>query len=273
MTIKAIYTNQDEIPETYRGLFEERGGAFHLTKIEGIKTDADVARVQRALDAEKGEKVKIKTQWDGFFGERKPEDVQAMLDKYPELEALANGKLDDEKINSIVEGRLKTKISPIERERDQFKTRLSEADQRIALYESKEKQRTIHDAVRQVAVKMKVLDTAQEDVLMLAERMFEINQDGTVTAKDGVGVTPGVAPEIWLTEMQQKRPHWWPASVGGGAKGSGAGGGFAENPWSAEYWNLTAQGQVITSLGQTKAEQMAKAVGSRIGGTRPIAKK
>jgi hypothetical protein len=273
MTIKAIYATQDEIPETYQDLFEERGGAFHLTKIEGIKTDADVARVQRALDAEKGEKVKLKTQWDSFFGERKPEDVQAMLDKLPELEALANGKLDDEKINGIVEGRLKTKISPIERERDQYKGKLTEADQRLALYEAKEKQRTIHDAVRQAAIKMKVLDTAQEDVLMLAERIFEINEDGTATAKDGVGVTPGIAPEIWLTEIQQKRPHWWPASAGGGAKGSGASGGFAENPWSVEHWNLTAQGQIITSLGQTKAEQMARAVGSHIGGTKPLVKK
>lgn len=273
MTIKAIYATQDEIPEQYKDLFEERGGAFHLTRIEGIKTDADVARVQRALDQEKQARAQLKQQWDSFFGDRKPEEIQAILDRVPELEAAAEGKIDDEKINQIVEGRVKTKLSPVERELSQARAKLQEAEGRIAEFEARERQRTIHDAVRQAAIKMKVLDTAQEDVLMLAERMFEVGEDGAVTVKDGVGVTPGVAPDVWLTEMQAKRPHWWPASGGGGAKGSGGLGGFAQNPWSAEHWNLTRQGEILRSQGRERADQMAKAAGSMVGAIRPPVKK
>ena len=274
MTIKAIYSSNEEIPEKYIDLYEEKDGAFRLIKIEGLKTDADVARVTVALDKEKKEHLESKKKFETFLGGKKPEEVQALLDRIPELEAAAAGKLDEEKINQVVEARLKTKIAPIERERDQMRALNAELEGKVGEFTAKEKQRKIHDTVRDAAVKMKVLDTAQEDVLMLAERMFEINEDGTITAKDGVGVTPGVAPEVWLTEMQQKRPHWWPASNGGGAKGSGAGGGFANNPWSGEHWSLTEQGKVVNTLGMEKATQMAKSVGVDINNPRrPIAKK
>lgn len=272
MPIKALYATQDEIPENFRELYEERGGQFHLTQIEGIKTDADVARVQRALDQEKQARNQLKQQWDSFFGDKKPEDIQALLDRIPELEAAAEGKIDDEKINSIVEGRLKTKLSPVERERDQLRAQLQEREQQIAQFQERETRRTIHDSVREAAIKSKVIDTALEDVLMLAERMFEVGEDGKVTAKEGVGVTPGIDPVVWLTEMQQKRPHWWPASQGGGAKGGAGGGGFGSNPWSHDNWNMTEQARIYRENPQ-RAQQMAQAAGTKIGGPKPQPKK
>jgi hypothetical protein len=269
--IKAIYDTQDEIPEPHRELFEERGGKFHLAKIEGIRTDADVARVSRALEDEKKKHGTIKTTLDTLLAGRTAEDVQALLDKYPELEAAAAGKIDDEKINGIVEGRVKGKLAPVERERDTLKTQLAEAAAKIETFEQAEKRRTIHDSVRAAALKSKVIDTAVDDVLMLAERMFELNEAGEVVTKDGVGVTPGVSADVFLTEMQQKRPHWWPPSNGGGGKG-GQGGSFANNPFSAEHWNLTEQGRMHAES-PAKAEQMARAAGTTIGGLRPAAKK
>lgn len=274
MAIKAIYSSLEEIPEQYRDLFEEKDGMFRLTKIEGIKTDADMSRVNTALSNEKAAHAATKNQISNFLNGRKFEEVQADLDRIPELEAAAEGKIDEEKVNSIVEARLKTKLAPVERERDQLKAQAAEKDEVIAGFEGKERQRTIHDKVREAASKMKVLDTAQEDVLMLAERVFEIGEDGSVTVKDGMGVTPGITPDIWLTEMQAKRPHWWPASAGGGAKGGGAGSGFANNPWSGEHWNLTEQGKVVQSQGMEKATQMAQAAGVDIQHpVRPVVKK
>lgn len=272
MPLKALYTSQDEIPETFRELYEERGGQYHLTKIEGIKTDADVSRVQRALDAEKQAHGQIKTQFTTFLGDRKLEDVQAILDRVPELEAAAAGNLDEEKINGIVEGRINSKLAPVARERDQLKTQLSEKDQTIAKYEARERTRTIGDAVREAAVGAKVVDTAQEDVLILADRVFEIDESGNVVTKDGVGVTPGLDAKAWLSEMQNKRPHWWPPSSGGGANGGG-GGGFADNPWAADSWNMTKQGEVLRTKGRDTADRMAKAAGTSVGGPKPAVKK
>jgi hypothetical protein len=269
MSIKALYTSKEEIPEKYVDLYEERSGSYHLVKIDGLRTDADVSRVQTALNQEKAAHTAIKQKFEGLLGGKKVEEVQSLLDKIPELEAAAAGKVDDEKLNVIIESRLKTKISPIERERDQAKQRAAELEGKVSQFESLNKQRAIHDAVRAAATNSKILDSAKEDVLLLAERVFEINEEGKITAKDGVGTTPGIAPEVWLTEMLDKRPHWWPASVGGGARGGAGGKGFANNPWSADHWNMTEQNRLYNTLGAEKAKQLAESVGSFIGSARP----
>lgn len=271
--LNALYATQDEIPEAFRPLYEERGGQFHLTKINGLKTDADIARVQRSLEAERGEHGKLKTAWGNFFKDKKPEDIQAMLDRIPELELASKDKLDDEKLGQIVEGRLRGKLAPIERERDQFKNQLGEATNLITQFQQREKTRTIHDAVREAAGKTKMIPSAVEDMLMYAERVFDVGEDGKVTVKEGAGTTEGVTPDVWLTEMQVKRPHWWPMSSGGGANGGGVGAG-ADNPWTGEGWNLTKQGQIARE-NPARAEMLAKAAGhaGAIGATRPKPKK
>lgn len=271
MSLKAVYSSAEDIPEKYQDLYEEKEGMYRLVRIDGIRTDADVARLTIALDKEKKEHSESRRKFESFLGGRKQEELQSILDRLPELELAASGKIDDEKMNQAVEARLRTKISPIERERDQMRALNAELEAKVQEYTTKERQRKVYDAVRNASVKYKVLDTAQEDVLLLAERVFEVNEDGSITARDGVGVTPGVSPEVWLTEMQQKRPHWWPASSGGGAKGSSSLGAYSNNPWSSDSWSLTEQGQVVKSLGFEKATQMAKSAGVDINNPkRPI---
>ena len=271
--LKATYTSLDDVPENFRELFEERGGIFHIAKIEGIKTDADVSRIQRGLEAERNAHNQLKATVSGFLGDKKFDDIQSILDRVPELEAAAAGKLDPQKIEELTEARLRTKLAPVERELNGLRTALSEKDQKLAAYEARDRQRAIHDHVRQAATAMKVIPSAIEDIAMLAERIFEVDAENRVTVKDGVGTTPGVTADIWLGEMQAKRPHWWPASVGGGAGGSGGGGGGVGNPWSADHWNMTEQGNYVRTHGEAKAAQAAAAVGSRLGATRPTVKK
>ena len=43
------------------------------------------------------------------------------------------------------------------------------------------------------------------------------------------------------------------------------------NPWSRSGWNVTKQGQLIKAMGTEKAAAIARAAGSRIGATRPVA--
>jgi hypothetical protein len=43
------------------------------------------------------------------------------------------------------------------------------------------------------------------------------------------------------------------------------------NPWSREAWNITEQGRLVKSIGAAKAAELARAVGSFIGATRPAA--
>lgn len=272
MGLKVVHDTLDEVDEGFRSLYQERDGKFHLTGIDGIKTQADIDRLQSALTKERNDHKAVKDRY-GVLGDLDPAEVLAKLDKYPELEAAAEGKLDETKINELAETRLRTKLAPVERERDQLKTKLEQTESTVQELQNVLRSRDIKDNVMAAALKGKVIETAIDDVLMLADRVFEVGEDGTVTTRDNVGVTPGLSPEAWLQEMQSKRPHWWPASEGGGAKGgSGGGGGFSNNPWSHEHWNMTEQGRIINQDRQ-KADQMAKAAGTSIGGPKPAPKK
>lgn len=270
MALKAILDSLEGVPEALHGEYVEKNGKYEL-QVEGMKTEGDVARVQEALRKEKNDFKAYKDRY-GVLGDRKPDEILTQLDRIAELEAAAEGKLDDEKINKIVEGRVKQQIAPIVRERDQYKTQLGEKDQLIEGFTTKERTRTIHDAVRKAATGAKVLPEALDDALMLAERTFELTEDGKVVTKDGVGVTPGLGPDVWFTDLQKTRPHWWGQSSGGGAGGNRGGVGGEKNPWSAENWNMTEQGKILVA-DRSKAEQLAKAAGTSIGGKRPEPKK
>lgn len=270
MTLKAVLDTLEGIDEHFHQLYTERNGKFELTGIEGIKTQADVDRLQTALNKERNDHKGLREKYAPLAAYDMA-DVLERYNRYEELLAASEGKLDEAKINSIVESRIRSKLAPVERERDTFKSQLAERDQIILGYQTKEMQRTISDKVREAATSAKILPEAFDDALLLAERVFELTEDGRVVTKDNVGVTPGIEPSVWFTELQSKRPHWWGPSVGGGAGGSKTPGG-STNPWTHENWNLTEQGKILMA-NRSRAEQLAKAAGTSIGGARPQPRK
>lgn len=271
MALKAILDTIDDLPEDIKKEYVEKNGKFEL-QVEGMKTQADVDRLQGALTKERNDH-KVVRERLGLLGDRKIEDVLQILDRVPELEAAAAGKLDETKINELVEGRIKTKLAPVEREKGQLAQRVQELSGIVEQYQTKDKVRNIHDAVRDAVGKAQGFQSsAVEDALLYAERMLEINEEGRVVTRDGVGVTPGVDAAVWLTEMQAKKAHWWGPSQGGGAGGNRNGAGGGANPWSAEGWNMTEQGRILKE-NRSRAEQLAKSAGTSIGGPRPQPRK
>lgn len=266
--LKAILDTLEGVEPHFHSLYTERNGKFELTGIEGIKTQADIDRLQVSLTKERSDHKVLKDRY-GMLGDRKPEDIIAALDRIPELEAAAKGNIDDAKLNEMVEGRIKTRLAPIERQAQTLAQQLAERDSALNELRGKESQRIVADSVRTAAMKLKVVDSALEDVILLGERVFAIDEStGSVVTKDGVGVTPGISADVWLTDMQAKRPHWWGPSQGGGAGGNRGGGAGVTNPWSKDSWNLTEQGRVYKE-NVAKAEQLAKAAGTSIGGPKP----
>ena len=276
MALKAIVDTLEGLDEHIAGLYTQRGDKFELSVeipgIEVVKSFKDFTRLNEALRKERQDHKSVKDRF-APLGDRKVEDILTVFDRLPELEAAAaNNKVDDAKIESLVTGRLTAKLAPVERELQTTREALAQRDALVQQYEQREVQRTIGDSVRTATAKLKVVDSAVEDVTLLAERIFKIDENGNVVAKDNVGCTPGISPEVWLNEMQTKRPHWWGPSQGGGAGGSGGrSGSFATNPWSADGWNLTEQGRMYRE-NPSKADQMAKSAGTTIGGPRPARK-
>lgn len=61
-----------------------------------------------------------------------------------------------------------------------------------------------------------------EDYLALARPLFTLGDDGqVVTRADAPNTVPGMTPDQWISaQLRQARPHWWPLSTGGGARGT-----------------------------------------------------
>jgi len=274
VTVELNYDDAASIPEGFAGLYDEVEGKFVLAGVSGMKTQADITNVQEALRKER-EDHKVAQTGLKAWGDLKPDEVQGQLDRIKELETAAGGKLDDDAINGIVEGRLTQKIAPLERNI----TTLTETNTALQAendgLKSAMERRDMNEAVRGVAVEMKVHTTAIADVEMIAAAYLEKDETTGqfITKADVQGVTPGVDVKQFMKEMQKMRPHWWPASEGGGAGGGAGLLGGDPNPWSHDGWNLTKQGAVHKEQGAEIAAKLAKAAGTTVGGLRPPAKK
>ena len=271
--LEVFYESADEIPENFRELYSEKDGKHVLTGVNGLKTQQDVNNVQEALRKERENHAVAKEAVKSYkkLGDD-PDAILAKLDRIKELEIAAGGSLDEDKMAQLVEARLAQKTGPLQRQLEELTTGTAEKDQLINSLQSTIVSRDRNDVVRAVATEMKVLPTAVADVEMVAAQYLERDEtSGNFIVKaDARGVTPGVDAKQFLKEMQKSRPHWWPASEGGGA--GGGKGGFStldDNPWSANGWSLTQQGQYVKEYGMAKAQEAAKAAGTRIGGTRP----
>ena len=280
MQLKDIHDTQEEIPEAFRELYTEKNGKWECTGISGMKTTADVARVQTTLEKERKDHRETKTKL-GTWGDMKHDDVVAKLDRMAELEAAAGDKLDDAKIDELAtkrsEGMLKTRVAPLEREIKTLKASNEELTTTNTGLSASAQTRSREDILRPLCVAAKVLPEHHEDVFMYGEKHLEVVDDGGFFAREGLsGLTTGATAKDWLAEMIEKRPGWLAASAGGRARGSGPLGGIISgsgNPWTHEGWNMTKQAAFYTEHGSEKATAAAKAAGTTLGGPPPEPKK
>jgi hypothetical protein len=274
MAIKAIVEKLDDVDERYRDLYSERNGKFELTGVEGMKTQGDVDRLTAAAAKEREDHKGTKGVLKSILGDRKAEEVLADLDALPALRLAAEGKFDQSKVDELVNKTIATKTGPLQRTIEKLTKDLGERDTEIAGYKTKETTRTIHDSIREAVAKSTGFQgAALEDALIFGERHLTVDENGKVVTKDNVGVTPGVDATVWLGEMQERKPHWWGETKGGGASGNrGGGNAGTKNPWSREHWNMTEQGRLYKE-NKTRAEQMAASAGTKIGGPMPLPRK
>lgn len=265
MAIKYLYEAESDIPANVRDLYSEQGGKFVLTGVEGVKPQTEFERVYGAHNREKDEHRATKARLQAW-GDLNPEEVLAQLDRIKELETLAGGKLDDKALDALVENRIGTRIGPVKRAKDQAEAELAEARKLIEQLSGERKATKIRDEVTRAAIAAKVLDTALEDVQILAERYFDLDDQGRVVVKE-----TGIQASDWLADQKAKRPHWFPGSRGGASGGSGTTETGGANPWSKDGWSMTEQSRIVLSKGIEYAEKLAGAAGSKVGATKPPA--
>lgn len=274
MKLKLSYNSQEDIPNGYEALYTEKDGKWVLTGIEGMKTQEDITRLSESLRKEREDHKKVKDILAKLGG---PDlDADALVEKLDEYEELKlrvesgeGGKIDDKKVEELVEQRVQRRLAPVERERDRLKTRNTELESENGTLKGTITRGTVESELRRHATEGKVVTSALDDILDIGANIFEVAEDGAVVTKQGLRNVPaGVTPDVWLSDMKEKRPHWWPASQGGGAGGSGGGNGTGVNPWTKDNWSIEAQAQLVrTDPG--KADRLAKAAGVYVGAMSP----
>lgn len=271
--LKATYDKAEDIPTEYKDLFQQKGEKWAID-LDGNPTDANVARLEHAIKKERDENQKLRE--DAKLHPKTPDEVQALIE---ELEAAkvqlesGGGKPDQEQINKLVEAQLRTKVGPLERKLAQVTKERDEEKGQTGKLTSQITMGKIELAIRAAAEKAKVVPSAIPDVVMRGQMNFElIEVDGKtkVVTKDGLGITPGLEPDGYISEIAPVYPHYWPGNQGAGANGSGSSFGITEkNPWLKVNWNMTEQGQILKQYGPDKTGQLAKAAGSFVGATSP----
>jgi len=273
--LKLIVASLDEVDEKFRELYAEKKGAdgkstFEL-KVEGAKSQADIDRLQAALNKERTDhtaaKASLKTATDKLaaFGDIDPDDVAAKLEKLTTLEAAgANPKAEEitRLVNAGVESKLKTETTKLNRTIATLTTERDEALKQATDLNGQIINRQLDDAIRSAAVTAKVIPEAIADVLIMARGDFKL-VDGKAVTEDGRD------PTQWVEDSKRVRPWLWPAAKGAGGNPGGDNPG-GENPFSAKQWNITKQGQMVQA-DPSKADRLAKEAGTTVGGPRPKA--
>ena len=264
--LKLMYETMDEVPENLKGAYEEKEGKAAFIGAEGMKSQADIDRVQEALRKERKEHADTKKKLKGLEG-IDPDAVQALRDENEELKARVetqaqSGAIDEKKLEELAERNATLKTRPLEREIERLKQENAEHLSKVGEFETREKKRTIIDAVRAATAGdkgIKIIDTALADIEFLAPSIFEVTEEGAVKVKDGVGFLRGASPREWLAEVQGSgtRKHWFPGNVGAGAS-SPSGGTGGPNPFAAATPNLTEISRLVRTE-PTRARALATA--------------
>lgn len=272
MALEYTYEKEEDIPEAHKELYTETEGKWNLTGINGLKTPQDTARLSEALRKEREDHGAVKKSLKDWEALGTLDEIHTMKDEFPVIKAQAEGKGGDmEKVEELVTARLSSVKAPLDRQIEKLATENSELQ---ATNKDLSGQITLgkkNDILTKAASTAKVLPSAISDILVIAGSQMEF-VEGQLVTKEGGPVAAGLDPIAYMAEMPSIKPHWFAPTSGGGAGGGGAGGGFANNPFSDEHWNLTEQGQLVVK-DRSRAEKMAAAAGTTIGGKRQVKKK
>lgn len=250
--LELSYDSADDIPAGMESLYTEKDGKQVLTGVKGMKTQADIDRLQTALTKERNDHKTVRTQLSSLSSYGTIEEITANLDRIPELEA-KQGKGDPADVEKIVTARL----APVQRKLDEALNTIAEKDKEIGGYKGEKTKATIAETVRKAAKGLKIRESAIEDAIMFGERVLTIDESGNVVTKENSGVTPFATAEDMLRDILPTRQHWLEDSFGGGSQG-GKGSQFSgTDPYSHDGWSITEQMKLMKS-DPAKAKKLAE---------------
>lgn len=225
------------------------------SEIESLNEEKQriLAHQQKLLDETKQAKEHLKQakeqlkQFDGLDAE-KIKTMMKAFDSSEEARLLAEGKFDDV-INKRLERVNLDYNQKIENLSKQVDSEKEIADKYRSRYDSK----MIEISVRSAAEKAGVIPSAIDDVISRSTGIFSIGDGDEIEARDKngnlrtVGNKP-LTPDLFVADLKEKAPHFWPSSQGTGAQGKSQF-GVKKNPFDKNggHYNLTEQAKLMKS--------------------------
>jgi hypothetical protein len=235
------YATKEEIPEGLGDGAKEVNGKWVVKVVSATKLDefrANNVAISQERDGLKAFVDKLKP----VIGDTEPEEFAKAVAAWRAVEQqVKDGKLTaKEDIEAEVLRRTGAMKDNFERQNSEAAQRATAAEKAAAVAEQKWRSsivaRHVTDAVLDEA--SGAIPSALSDILVRAERIFKVGEDGKITAKDGEatiygadGTTP-MTPKEWMAKLRAEAPHFFKNSSGGGSGGGqGAGknfGGFTK---------------------------------------------
>lgn len=251
MKLKSEIEKLEEVDQALRPLYTESAGKFVFTGLEGYDP-GETGRLKIALGKERenaSAAANALKPYRTLFGETKPEDIRAELDRIEEYKLAAKGKLDESAIEERVNARLGSATKPLERKLAAAEEKAAKAEARVKAFEAAEERAAIRAEAQKAALASSALPEAYADgggLLAVLEPLLTVAVEtdaegnrklGKVTGKDGAEVAKIVQ------SLQQTQGYFWGPSKGGGANGGQGGSRLpaGTNPWKKESRNLTEQ--------------------------------
>lgn len=281
MTLKAVVENIDEVPEAFRDEYVQGQGddkKWYLDVDDSIRVHTAVVPLANTMANLKKDKQKLQDRIKELEAKVKdlPEDFDPakVAELTAEVERLkqdlaAKGGSAEEVQN--LRRQYETRITTLTQQHEEaLRARDGEVQARDQELGSILIDNGLISALTDAGVKKELL---RAGVALLRPSVKVVVDEETKRRKAVVETNLGEVElkqyvDTWA-KSEEGKPFLAPAT-GGGATGSERGGGGA-NPWRADQWNVTEQGRVYKE-DPAKAERLAKAAGTTIGGPRPVVK-
>lgn len=174
------------------------------------------------LDEKKKADKRLKELEDFDFD--KAREAMEFLENNKEAQMIKDGKTEE-----LIEKKLSQVRSDHEAQLGEINQTLQSEVERANTYEGLYKTKMVEDSLREAATSAKVRPEAITDILLHGRNVFSLAEDGSVEARDKDGKLKKtvddkvLTPFNWIEGLKKSSPHYWPDSVGAGARGGGQG--------------------------------------------------
>ncbi len=227
---------------------DNQGSGGTDSKYDSLKAEIDRLKGHNSklLD----EKKTVQAQLKKFEG-LDPDNIKKMMhafDSNEEARLMAEGKIDE-----VVAKRTEKKLLKLEEKIGVLSDQLGESDKEKKRYKDEYDGLVINTEIRRQAEKAGVIPAAIDDVIFRSKGMFSLDEDGNIESRDSNGNIRTVKkkpldPGLFIEQLKDSAPHFWPASKGAGASGKFVNGeGMEANPFmeGTPAFNRTKQAQML----------------------------